>query len=155
MLDQFTDEYIKCSDLTFIKICYQANSPSNDHQSGMPHCIYKPDHLLSMDIDSPARQDRKYFDELNGNYHRWTWEWKRHVIADIEGILPKGPYLLCISMVHGWVTVTTNRSYHQPTWRRPKTASPNNRGYHQLAAIPTGTITSWYREVGNLQLPLQ
>ena len=51
---------------------------------------------------------------------------------------------------HGWVTVTTNRSYHQPRWRRPKTASPNNRGYHQLAAIPTGTITSWYREVGNL-----
>ena len=56
---------------------------------------------------------------------------------------------------HGWVTVTTNRSYHQPRWRRPKTASPNKRGYHQLAAIPTGTITSWYREVGNIQLPLQ
>ena len=59
-----------------------------------------------------------------------------------------------ISYTHGWVTVTTNRSYHQPRWRRPKTASPNNRGYHQLAAIPTGTIMSWYREVGNLQLPL-
>ena len=60
-----------------------------------------------------------------------------------------------IIISHGWVTVTTNRSYHQPRWRRPKTASPNNRGYHQLAAIPTGTITSWYREVGNLELPLQ
>ena len=30
---------------------------------------------------------------------------------------------------HGWVTVTTNRSYHQPRWRRPKTVRPNYRGY--------------------------
>ena len=73
---------------------------------------------------------------------RFEWNFK-HIIFRL------------ILMIHGWVTVTTNRSYHQPTWRRPKTASPNNRGYHQLAAIPTGTITSWYREVGNLQLPLQ
>ena len=33
--------------------------------------------------------------------------------------------------LHGWVTVTTNRSYHQPRWRRPKTVRPNNRGYQE------------------------
>ena len=42
---------------------------------------------------------------------------------------------------HGWVTVTTNRSYHQPRWRRPKTVRPNNRGYQENLAVRCAHMT--------------
>ena len=43
--------------------------------------------------------------------------------------------------VHGWVTVTTNRSYHQPRWRRPKTVRPNNRGYQENLTVRCAHMT--------------
>ena len=42
---------------------------------------------------------------------------------------------------HGWVTVTTNPSYHQPRWRRPKMASPNNRGYQENLTVRCAHMT--------------
>ena len=42
---------------------------------------------------------------------------------------------------HGWVTVTTNRSYHQPRWRRPKTVRPNNRGYQENLTVRCAHMT--------------
>ena len=43
--------------------------------------------------------------------------------------------------LHGWVTVTTNRSYHQPRWRRPKTVRPNNRGYQENLTVRCAHMT--------------
>ena len=46
-----------------------------------------------------------------------------------------------IASKHGWVTVTTNRSYHQPRWRRPKTVRPNNRGYQENLTVRCAHMT--------------
>ena len=45
------------------------------------------------------------------------------------------------SQCHGWVTVTTNRSYHQPRWRRPKTVRPNYRGYQENLTVRCAHMT--------------
>ena len=47
----------------------------------------------------------------------------------------------CMQLGHGWVTVTTNRSYHQPRWRRPKTVRPNNRGYQENLTVRCAHMT--------------
>ena len=48
---------------------------------------------------------------------------------------------LRVPHIHGWVTVTTNRSYHQPRWRRPKTVRPNNRGYQENLTMRCAHMT--------------
>ena len=59
---------------------------------------------------------------------------------------PDGPHVGPMNLAirdhtHGWVTVTTNRSYHQPRWRRPKTVRPNNRGYQENLTVRCAHMT--------------
>ena len=87
--------------------------------------------IFMFPLKNLAHEELRYYDHSKILNVRW-W----YCCLDMCKISLLLPYYS-----HGWVTVTTNRSYHQPRWRRPKTVRPNNRGYQENLTVRCAHMT--------------